>query len=344
MDLDAVLARRPAGRHRRRDRAHQRARLAQPQALPGRARAARRGHQRDRRPQRAAPGVPQRPRRAGHRRGVRETVPDSFLKQADQVVNLDLAVEDLRPAAGGKIYAPDKIPWALEHFFKDRNLATLRELALREVAESLDRAASRAVARRARRQPAAGTGDGLPLVDPPRAPALLRRGSRMAGRLNTDWFVVYVETPDEAPRPHRRRGAAPPARQHREGARAGRRGGAAQGRRPGRGAARLRALARRRPHHRRPLRAPPGGGSCSAARSCSGWWTKPEGLDLHIVSFEEEEPRMSLRAKLLLALAPLALVLVVLGMVSVQTIAQPRRRLAAHPQGQLPQRARRPAA
>ena len=35
--------------------------------------------------------------------------------------------------------------------------------------------------------------------NPPRAKALLSRGSRMAGRLNTDWFVVYGETPDEAP-------------------------------------------------------------------------------------------------------------------------------------------------
>src|SRR5256886_2919869 len=81
---------------------------------------------------------------------VRETVPDSFLKQADQVVNLDLAVEDLQERLRfGKIYAPDKIPWALENFFKDQNLATLRELALREVAESLDRAGA---ARRADRQ------------------------------------------------------------------------------------------------------------------------------------------------------------------------------------------------
>src|SRR5207248_5632448 len=68
---------------------------------------------------------------------VRETVPDRFLKEADQVVNLDLAVEDLLERLRfGKIYAPDKIPWALENFFKDQNLATLRELALREVAES----------------------------------------------------------------------------------------------------------------------------------------------------------------------------------------------------------------
>ena len=50
---------------------------------------------------------------------VRETVPDSFLKQADQVVNLDLAVEDLQERLrAGKIYAADKVAWALEHFFK----------------------------------------------------------------------------------------------------------------------------------------------------------------------------------------------------------------------------------
>ena len=128
---------------------------------------------------------------------VRETVPDSFLKQADQVVNLDLAVEDLQERLQqGKIYAPEKIPWALENFFKDHNLATLRELALREVAESLDRAGA------ARRDPelkAAGRVMVCLASNPPRAKTLLARGSRMAGRLNTDWYVVYVETPEEAP-------------------------------------------------------------------------------------------------------------------------------------------------
>ena len=96
---------------------------------------------------------------------VRETVPDSFLKQADQVVNLDLAVEDLQERLqAGKIYAADKVPWALEHFFKDHNLATLRELALREVAESLERGERRrhaaeraaATATRPRRRAAGG--------------------------------------------------------------------------------------------------------------------------------------------------------------------------------------------
>src|SRR4029078_4049513 len=45
---------------------------------------------------------------------VRETIPDSFLKSADQVVNIDLAVEDLQERLrSGKIYTADKIAWAL---------------------------------------------------------------------------------------------------------------------------------------------------------------------------------------------------------------------------------------
>ena len=138
---------------------------------------------------------------------IRETVPDSFLKRADQVVNLDLAVEDLlERLQSGKIYAADKIPWALEHFFKDRHLATLRELALREVAESLDRGDRRGDGEEAPEDGSAARGGdvtGRVMVCmssfPTRASALLRRGSRLAGRLNTDWFVVYVETPREAP-------------------------------------------------------------------------------------------------------------------------------------------------
>src|SRR5512140_3619069 len=131
---------------------------------------------------------------------VRETVPDSFLKQADQVVNLDLAVEDLlERLRTGKIYPSDKVGWALEHFFRDANLATLRELSLREVAESLDRTAAQAARVGEASTPARGRVMVALSSNPPRALALLRRGSRMAGRLNTDWYVAYVETPEEAP-------------------------------------------------------------------------------------------------------------------------------------------------
>jgi two-component system sensor histidine kinase KdpD len=140
---------------------------------------------------------------------IRETVPDSFLKQADQVVNLDLSVEDLQERLrAGKIYGADqtnKIGWALENFFKDANLAHLRELALREVAESVERAS----ARRPPPTPEGGAA-GEPAVSgtrvmvclssaSPRGGILVRKGSRLAGRLSTDWFVVFVETPAEAP-------------------------------------------------------------------------------------------------------------------------------------------------
>jgi two-component system sensor histidine kinase KdpD len=51
---------------------------------------------------------------------VRETVPDTLLKQADQIVTLDLDVLDLLDRLrAGKIYAEDKIPWALSHFFQE---------------------------------------------------------------------------------------------------------------------------------------------------------------------------------------------------------------------------------
>ena len=131
---------------------------------------------------------------------VRETVPDTLLKQADQIVTLDLDVLDLLDRLrAGKIYAQDRISWALSHFFQERNLANLRELALREVADSLDRSGTtKSVA-----HPAASSWGGKLMVclssNPPHARTLLWRGSRLAGRLNTAWYVVYVETPKEAP-------------------------------------------------------------------------------------------------------------------------------------------------
>ncbi len=132
---------------------------------------------------------------------IHETVPDRFLKEAVQVVNLDLAVEDLlERLKTGKIYAADKVPWALDHFFRDGNLNTLRELALREVAESLERQ-SETRARTTTGPARAARGRVMVCMSssPPQAEAMLRKGSRMAGRLSGDWFVVYVETPGEAP-------------------------------------------------------------------------------------------------------------------------------------------------
>jgi two-component system, OmpR family, sensor histidine kinase KdpD len=89
---------------------------------------------------------------------------------------------------------------ALANFFQPDNLSTLRELALREVAESVDRAS--VMQHRLRAEPANSTAARVMVClasSSPRAPALLRRGSRLAGRLNTDWYAAYVETPKEAP-------------------------------------------------------------------------------------------------------------------------------------------------
>ncbi len=132
---------------------------------------------------------------------VRETVPDWVISQADQVVNIDLSAEDLRDRlADGKIYGREKIPAALENFFTAENLTTLRELALREVASSVDRVREAIVRRETGQAPAPRSADRIMVAmssDPPRTASLLRRASRIAGRLNTDWYCVYVQTPNE---------------------------------------------------------------------------------------------------------------------------------------------------
>jgi two-component system sensor histidine kinase KdpD len=136
---------------------------------------------------------------------VRETVPDWVVAMADQVVNIDLSAEDLRQRLiEGKIYGREKIPTALENFFTEENLTTLRELALREVASSVDRARQDIVRREegllAGKAPAPKTADRIMVAmasNPPRTATLLRKASRIAGRLNSDWYCVYVQTPSE---------------------------------------------------------------------------------------------------------------------------------------------------
>jgi len=136
---------------------------------------------------------------------VRETVPDWVVTEADQVVNLDISAEDLRQRLlDGRIYAPEKVAAALENFFTDDNLTTLRELALREVASNVDlrreaRQSLEVVSARddnGRGEPRGGRGSSaLPTArilvamssNPPYTQSLLRKASRIAGRLNTEW-------------------------------------------------------------------------------------------------------------------------------------------------------------
>ena len=137
---------------------------------------------------------------------VRERIPDRIVSGADEVVVVDLPpgelVERLRE---GKVYPPEKVEYALRRFFTGKNLAALRQLALREVAN--------AVEQRGRRDPTQKSGEqshsrGRP-VDAERVMVsmssrpnatrhLLRHGARLAGGLNSRWFVVYVRTSSEA--------------------------------------------------------------------------------------------------------------------------------------------------
>jgi two-component system sensor histidine kinase KdpD len=131
---------------------------------------------------------------------VRETVPDTFLDRADEVINVDVTVEELRHRLReGKIYRPEKVEQALSNFFRKGNLSTLRELALRAVA---DEVSEKAASYRVR--------EGLePALIPERvmvcmssnalAPRVIRAGARIAGRLGSKWYAVYVETPQEQP-------------------------------------------------------------------------------------------------------------------------------------------------
>ena len=132
---------------------------------------------------------------------VRETVPDWVVTQAEQVVNIDLSAEDLRQRLReGRVYAAEKIPNALANFFTEENLTTLRELALREVASSVDRARQEIVRREAGGT-APPTVDRIAVAmssDTPMTRLLLRKASRIAGQLNTDWSCVHVQVPEES--------------------------------------------------------------------------------------------------------------------------------------------------
>jgi two-component system sensor histidine kinase KdpD len=125
---------------------------------------------------------------------VRETVPDAFLREADQVVNLDLSAEDLiERLESGKIYPKERVEQALASFFRPENIETLRELALREVAEALDR-------RQVSRGEQKGHGKVMACVASrsPNPGRIIDRAARIAGRLNTHWYVVHVRIPAEA--------------------------------------------------------------------------------------------------------------------------------------------------
>ncbi|UGS38458.1 histidine kinase [Capillimicrobium parvum] len=138
---------------------------------------------------------------------VRETVPDSVLKRADEIVIADLTPEELlERLRAGKVYPAERIEAALNGFFRIENLRALRETALRQVAEEVG-------AQRIEVDPVLGTRDDrvldearvavgerlLALVRPvPSAQRLVRRAWRSAQRLGADLDVLWVKAPGRA--------------------------------------------------------------------------------------------------------------------------------------------------
>jgi two-component system, OmpR family, sensor histidine kinase KdpD len=130
---------------------------------------------------------------------VKERIPDSVVARADQIINVDLPSEDLIDRLKrGKIYGQERVQHALQNFFTQRNLTRLRELTLTEVANYLNLLQREPVLKEGKLQ---HVGKVMVAVSSrgPDPLALLRKTSRLATQLNSDWYAVYVRTEAEAP-------------------------------------------------------------------------------------------------------------------------------------------------
>lgn len=128
---------------------------------------------------------------------VQERIPDSVLKLADEVVNIDLTSDELiTRLKEGKIYTADKIPTALNNFFKSDQILQLRELALKEVASQVYRKVESEVpkniaVKHERLLACISSNDKI-------AKTIIRKTARLASYYNSKWCVLYVETPKES--------------------------------------------------------------------------------------------------------------------------------------------------
>jgi two-component system sensor histidine kinase KdpD len=126
---------------------------------------------------------------------VRERVPDRVLEDANEVVVVDVTPETLQERLQeGKIYAPEKIEQSLRNFFQRRNLIALRELALREVADSVEEEAISDI-------PGGPTCNICERVlvcisTYPNSLQLLRRGARVAAYMNAKFYVLFIDNPE----------------------------------------------------------------------------------------------------------------------------------------------------
>ena len=126
---------------------------------------------------------------------VLERIPDSILKQADEVVNIDLPADELiTRLKEGKIYKADKIQTALDNFFKSEHILQLRELALKEVASAVERQVENEITKEGMHQErflACISSNGQSGRN------IIRKTARFAKYYQCRWFVLYVETPKE---------------------------------------------------------------------------------------------------------------------------------------------------
>ncbi len=125
---------------------------------------------------------------------VRETLPDWIVDTADEVVLADLTPQALiNRLRRGVVYHAEKVPQALGNFFRPGNLAALRELALRRTAQEVDGQLREYMDRKEIRDNWPACDRVLVCVTPqPIAPALVRRGYRLAERLKGDLVCLYI--------------------------------------------------------------------------------------------------------------------------------------------------------
>jgi two-component system sensor histidine kinase KdpD len=127
---------------------------------------------------------------------VGERVPDSVLKEADEVVNIDLTADELvTRLKEGKIYTADKIALALQNFFRPEKILQLRELALKEVASQVERKIETEMPRTGHLR----TERFLACIgsNHETAKKVIRKTARLASYYCSRWILLYVQTPKE---------------------------------------------------------------------------------------------------------------------------------------------------
>jgi len=126
---------------------------------------------------------------------VRETVPDWVLQLSEETVMVDLTPEALQNRMRrGDIYGKEKVEQALKNFFRRGNLIALRELALRQVAEQVDRSLSTYMDEKEIRENW-GVRERIAVCISanPRAQYLVARAARMARRMDAELYVIHVD-------------------------------------------------------------------------------------------------------------------------------------------------------